>query len=112
MGSSNVVPDGGNLSGIPVHHGTHPPWHHVSGINLAHDDQWSHHDRHHEHNVVSGSPAPWRLSTIGGWSWQPRLAVSDQLPPALDLNPEFQLQFEAGGVPGIDPDALKSLIMH
>jgi hypothetical protein len=64
------------------------------------------------HNVWSGSPAPWRLSTQGGWAWQPRLAVSDQLAPALQNNPDFQSQFESAGVPGVDETALKALIMH
>jgi hypothetical protein len=64
------------------------------------------------HNVLSGSPAPWRLSTPGGWSWQPRLALSDQLPPSVNLNPDLHTQFEAGGVPGMDEAALKALILH
>jgi hypothetical protein len=64
------------------------------------------------HNVYGGSPTPWRLSTIGGWTWEGRLAVSDQLPPALELNPDFKAQFTEAGVPGIDAESLKSLIMH
>ena len=64
------------------------------------------------HNVFSGSPSPWRASTIGGWTWQPRLALSDQLAPAMALNPEMKQILSDAGVPNPDPDSLKTLIMH
>lgn len=64
------------------------------------------------HNVWSGSPAPWRIATVGGWNWQPRLAVGDQLAPALENNPQLSSQFKQGGVPGTDADAINKLIMH
>jgi hypothetical protein len=37
-----------------------------------------------------GCPLPWRLSTIGGWDWNSRLAVSDALSASIDNNPELE----------------------
>jgi len=60
----------------------------------------------------TGCPLPWRLSTIGGWSWNARLAVADALADALDNNPEFQSFFTEGGVTGNDPLSLQTLALH
>ncbi len=62
--------------------------------------------------VVTASPRCWRLSTVGGWSWNPRLSLSDGLSPALLNNPDFQQFFQDGGVTSHDPQAIKSLILH
>ena len=35
-------------------------------------------------------PRPWRLSTTGGWNWQPRLALSDALYQAIQDGSEFR----------------------
>jgi hypothetical protein len=57
-------------------------------------------------------PRPWRLSTAGGWNWQPRLAFSDALPATLANNPEFRGFFGEGGVTSYDAGAIDSIIMH
>ena len=61
---------------------------------------------------LGGSPRPWRLSTTGGWNWQPRLALADALDQAITDGPEFQEYFDASGVTGNDPEAFKKLPMH
>jgi hypothetical protein len=57
-------------------------------------------------------PQPWRVSTIGGWTWQPRLALSDALDQALQNNPQFRSYFEQSGVSGNDSAAIQNLVTH
>ena len=64
------------------------------------------------HGDVSGSPKPWRISTVGGWAWQPRLALSDALGQAVEDGQEFSDFLSRGGVSSHDPDAIKTLTLH
>lgn len=64
------------------------------------------------HGDMGGSPRPWRVSTIGGWTWQPRLALSDALGQAMEDGPDFRSFLEQGGVGSYDPDAIKTLTLH
>ena len=57
-------------------------------------------------------PRPWRLSTAGGWNWQPKLAFMDALSATLENNEEFRGYFNEGGVRNNDPDAINYIIMH
>jgi len=59
-----------------------------------------------------GSPNPWRLSTIGGWNWNPRLAVADALAPAIANNPEMESYFQQSGVTSDDPQSIQTLTLH
>jgi hypothetical protein len=59
-----------------------------------------------------GAPLPWRLSTIGGWSWQSRLAVGDALSASLTASPELQSFFTESAIPNNDPDAMETLTLH
>jgi hypothetical protein len=64
------------------------------------------------HGDMGGSPCPWRLSTTGGWNWQPRLALSDALARAMEDGGDFREYLDEGGVTGYDPDATKTLSLH
>ena len=64
------------------------------------------------HGDMGGSPRPWRLSTIGGWNWQPRISLADALGQAMQDGPEFRSYLENGGVTGDDQDAIKTLTLH
>lgn len=57
-------------------------------------------------------PRPWRVSTRGGWSWQPRLAFSDALGDAMYNSDEFRAMLSETGVSGNDDAALRELITH
>ncbi|HVX84533.1 MAG TPA: pilus assembly protein TadG-related protein [Phycisphaerae bacterium] len=57
-------------------------------------------------------PRAWRLSTVGGWSWQSKLSLSDGLPDALQNNPDFAQYFNDAGITGTDPDALNQVMLH
>ncbi len=61
--------------------------------------------------IATGSPACWRLCSIGGWNWHPRLAFSDALAPALQNNPELSSYFNDNGVTGTwsDQNAIDAL---
>jgi hypothetical protein len=59
-----------------------------------------------------GCPLPWRLSTVGGWNWNARLAVSDALSASLTNSPELQSFFQEGGVTSNDPQAIQTLTLH
>jgi len=59
-----------------------------------------------------GSPQPWRLCTIGGWNWNPRLAVADALAPAIANSPELETYFQQSGVTGDDPTSIQTLTLH
>ncbi len=61
-----------------------------------------------------GIPVPrcWRLSTVGGWSWQPRLSVSDALAKALQVNPELQSYFDSAGITGGDATDFDAVNLH
>ena len=48
------------------------------------------------HGDMGGSPRPWRISTTGGWDWQPRLALSDALFQAMQDGADFQSLHERG----------------
>lgn len=63
-------------------------------------------------SLFVGAPNPWRLCTIGGWNWQPRLAVADGLAPALDNNPELNTFFTEGGVSGHDANDIDTITLH
>lgn len=45
-----------------------------------------------------GVPRCWRLSTVGGWNWQSKLAMADALAPAMAVNQEFTGYFSDAGV--------------
>jgi hypothetical protein len=64
------------------------------------------------HGDMGGFPRPWRLSTTGGWNWQPRLALSDALYQAIQDGPEFQSFLSQGGVTGNDQDSINTLTLH
>ena len=64
------------------------------------------------HGDMGGFPRPWRLSTTGGWNWQPRLALSDALYQAMQDGPELQNFLSQGGVSGNDQDAINTLTLH
>lgn len=57
-------------------------------------------------------PPPWRISTIPGWNWQPRLAYQDGLADALKNNPMLRRWYEEAGVLGTDNAAIKSVVQH
>jgi hypothetical protein len=61
-----------------------------------------------------GIPVPrcWRLSSVAGWSWQPRLSLSDALSKSLDTNPELQKYFNDAGYTTSDPDAIDAINLH
>ena len=59
-----------------------------------------------------GAPLPWRLSTIGGWNWNSRLAVSDALSTSRVNNPELETFFSEGGVTNNDPQSIQTLTLH
>jgi hypothetical protein len=57
-------------------------------------------------------PRPWRVSTIGGWNWRPRLSLADGLSNARLNNPEFERYFRESGVMRHDADTMDILILH
>ncbi len=57
-------------------------------------------------------PRAWRLSTMGGWSWQSKLALADGVGAALPLNDELRGYLRDAGVTGDDPEALHATILH
>jgi hypothetical protein len=61
-------------------------------------------------------PRGWRLSTIGGWNWQPRLAMADAVGTALPNNTELGSYFTKAGVTVGDQasanDAIEKLNNH
>ena len=59
-----------------------------------------------------GCPLPWRLSTIGGWNWNSRLAVSDALSASIVNNRELETFFTEGGVTNNDPQSIQTLTLH
>ncbi len=56
-------------------------------------------------------PDPWRVSTIGGWNWQPRLSLSDGFGQVMDNHPQFRSFIEEGGV-GYDPQVIDDIVLH
>lgn len=64
------------------------------------------------HGDRGGSPRPWRLSTTGGWHWQPRLAFSDALDEAMRDNAELRSYMEDAGITSENPDAIRTLTHH
>jgi hypothetical protein len=71
-------------------------------------------------DVVSGDgygeflacPRAWRLSTVGGWSWQSKLSYVDGLGQALPDNAELGEYLRDAGVTGDDAEALDQVILH
>ncbi len=71
-------------------------------------------------DVVSGDgygeflacPRAWRLSTVGGWSWQSKLSYVDGLGLALPDNSELGAYLRDAGVTGDDAEALDQVILH
>ena len=74
---------------------------------------------------VWAPPAPWRLSTIGGWNWNSRLTTfvspaendagkltAEALSEAIQNNPQLQQMLESVGITGNDADALSKVIQH
>ena len=61
-----------------------------------------------------GSPHAWRLSTIGGWNWQPHLTLSDAVEECLPVNQEFgEFMGEAGVMSTTaDNQAFKPISLH
>jgi hypothetical protein len=59
-----------------------------------------------------GSPRGWRVCSDGGWSWQPRLSLSDNLPKALELNPELQDVLQKAGITTTDGATLDEINLH
>ncbi len=57
-------------------------------------------------------PRPWRVSTAGGWSWQPRLAFSDAMGSALQNNSDLSDIFQESGLSTADPNAINTAILH
>jgi len=57
-------------------------------------------------------PRPWRLSTRGGWNWQPRLAFSDALGKALESSEMLRAYFEGAGMTSPQRESVEYLIMH
>jgi hypothetical protein len=57
-------------------------------------------------------PRCWRLSSRGGWSWQPRLSLSDALPKALELNPELETYLNDAGYSTSSPADLDAINLH
>ena len=62
-------------------------------------------------------PRGWRLCTIGGWNWQPRLAFADALSVTLPNNTEMTDYFTQAGVTPSAPvdggvDSLETLNNH
>ncbi len=64
-------------------------------------------DRYDRHDP----PAPWRVSTIGGWNWQSRLSLSDAIGPALENNPQLRSFFDDAGV-RYDPEVIDEITLH
>jgi hypothetical protein len=61
-----------------------------------------------------GCPRGWRLSTTGGWNWQPRLAISDTLSEAAQpqLNSDVRALLEKAGLSTDDDDSLSEINLH
>ena len=62
--------------------------------------------------ITAAAWACWRLATVAGWSWQPRLSLSDALPKALENNPELQTWLNDAGYSTSDPTALDAINLH
>lgn len=57
-------------------------------------------------------PPPWRISTAGGWNWQPRLAFSDALGRTILANEHFAAFFEQAGMGGGEAGAFDEAVQH
>ena len=57
-------------------------------------------------------PRPWRVSTPGGWNWQPRLAFSDALNLTVPAHVGLTELLREGGVESADPAAFDVLNRH
>lgn len=57
-------------------------------------------------------PRPWRVSTHGGWNWQPRLAYSDALGLAIEHSDALREYFESAGMGSPRREPLEYLMMH
>jgi hypothetical protein len=66
----------------------------------------------HLTGAVTGSPSCWRVCTIGGWSYQPRLSNADALWPALSKNFEFLSYFQQAGLNPSDQASLNAINLH
>lgn len=67
------------------------------------------------HGDMGGSPRPWRLGSPGGWNWEPRLAQSDALAPAIADGEHFRELIEKGGASvngNTDATAIERLATH
>jgi hypothetical protein len=58
-------------------------------------------------------PRAWRLSTVGGWSWQSKLSYVDGLGAAAPDNAELAEYLRDSGVGNVDDaEALDTMILH
>jgi hypothetical protein len=57
-------------------------------------------------------PPPWRVSTRGGMSWNPRLASADGLGAAMTNNAAFREYMDSAGVTNYDAPPLQVLNQH
>ncbi len=57
-------------------------------------------------------PAPWRVWSMAGWNWQPRLTRSTSLPDLLRQDDRLRQTFQRVGAPVDDPASLRKLIQH
>jgi hypothetical protein len=47
--------------------------------------------------LFAGAPRAWRVCSLGGWEWRPRLTLSDTLNAQLAGNPDMVTMFQEGG---------------
>jgi len=66
------------------------------------------------YSVLRYVPVPrcWRLSTVGGWAWQPRLAISDAIGQTIQNNPEFQSYMNTAGITGGQQSDFDTVGLH
>jgi len=57
-------------------------------------------------------PRGWRLCTVGGWNWQPRLAFADALGTTLQNNSELSGYMGQSGLKNGDQNAIDNLNDH
>ncbi len=62
-------------------------------------------------NSLMACPRAWRLSTVGGWNWQPRLSVADSLSRVQPGSP-VQEQLKEGGVTNVNPTSISTITLH
>ncbi len=56
-------------------------------------------------------PRAWRLSTIGGWNWQPRMTFVDSLAQAGN-DPAIKADLAKVGITNLDPKSLSQINLH